>query len=318
MTRHQNISSLMVAGLLTGGLSLALAFAAQPVWAQDDIVTWDTETYDTDELVIDRFAGTLNVEVGDGPGMTVEAFGPEDTMDRLTIEADGTALEIDFRDENFRWTDWSSWVRWWNANDFDLEDYPTVTVTLPAGTAIEVDNFTGAVDVGDTMGTIAFDAAGVLEGRIGNVSQVSLDIAGAADVDLGDVAGDFTVEISGAGDVNVGNTGNADVEINGAGAVNFATITGFLDASISGAGEVNADRLDGAADITISGTGSSHIAAGRAAPFEATVNGLGDIHFGGVAVNPDVVVNGMGDVYLGSYEGTLEHRGGSLTIGSDS
>lgn len=305
----------MIAG---GATALALVFATA-AYAQDDIARLDVASYGTERLDVERFAGTLRV-VADATGeMTIEAFGPTEKMERLEIEADGNTLQIDFTERDFRWNDWSTWLRWWNDSDFDPDDYPTVTVHLPVGSEIEIDHFTGEIDITDTYGPISVRAAGILDGNIGDVTSAEIDVAGAADLTLGNVERDLEIDIAGAADISTGDSRNADVSINGAGDVSLGRVDGRLDISAAGAGDVSADYVNGPVDISLAGAGNVRIEEGRAESFDVSIAGMGDVWFGGTAVDPDVSIAGMGNVYIHAYEGRLSHSGmGDLEIGSGS
>lgn len=305
--------------LLAGGATaLALTFASA-AYAQEDITTWDTASYATERLDVERFAGTLRV-VADATGeMTVDAFGPADKMERLEIEANGNTLQIEFTQHDFRWNDWSTWLRWWNNNNFDPEDYPNVTIHLPVGSEIEIDHFTGNVDIADTYGPISVRAAGVLDGTIGNVTSAEIDIAGAADLILGNVERNLNIDIAGAADIATGDAQDTDISISGAGDVSVGHIEGALDVSAAGAGNVRVASINGPVDISLSGAGNVRIEEGRAEAFDVSIAGMGDVWFGGTAVDPDVSIAGMGDVYINAYEGRLNHSGmGDINIGSGS
>lgn len=305
--------------LLAGGATaLALTFATA-AYAQEDITTWDTASYATERLDVERFAGTLRV-LADATGeMTVDAFGPAEKMDLLEIDTSGDTLRINYTQRDFRWNDWSTWLNWWNNNTFEVEDYPTVTIHLPVGSEIEIDHFTGDVEIGDTYGPISVRAAGALDGTIGNVTTAEIDIAGAADLTLGNIERTLEIQIAGAGDITTGDAAGADVSIHGAGDVTLGRIEGPLDISTAGAGDVSVAYLNGPADISIAGAGSVRIEDGRAEAFDVSIAGMGDVWFGGTAVDPDVSIAGMGDVFINAYEGRLSHSGmGDLEIGSGS
>ncbi len=306
-------STLLVSAALVAVLAGTAAFA------QGEIATWPTASFDTDRVEVERFAGTLQIVADATDGMTVDAFGPEDKMARLQIEANGDTLEIEFNHSQFRWNDWSTWLGWWHNNNFEVEDYPTVVVHLPVGSEIEIERFTGAVDIGDTYGPISVSAAGVLDGTIGNVSMADVDVAGAADLNMGDVEGALDILIAGAADISVGNVGDADIAIRGAGDVTLVSVSGQLDVSTAGAGDVTVAQINGPVDISLAGAGNVRIEGGRAEEFDVSIAGMGDVWFGGTAVNPDVSIAGMGNVFIESYEGRLSHSGmGDIDIGSGS
>jgi len=77
---------------------------------------------------------------------------------------------------------------------------------------------------------------------------------------------------------------------------------------------VEAQSLNGAFDTRISGSGDVQVHEGRAEPFEASINGSGDIRFGGTAVNVTVRETGGGDIHIDEIEGNVNWRRNGRTV----
>jgi len=305
------------ATLATGAVGIALIAAT--AYAQDDtgITNYGPETFTASGFNVDGFAGTVDLVVEDRTDVEISAHGPAEQMERFRVTTPNGKVEIAYAEEKFRWNDWSTWLGWWHSNNFELEDYPVVTVRLPAGMPVDVDGMTGSFTAGDLDSDLDFSGAGAVEVHIGRLHSADFSVAGAADVTLGDVSGFADVSISGAGDFDVASAEGASVSLHGAGHVRFGEIRGGLDISVAGMGEVQAASVDGPVDINLAGTGQVDIDDGRASSFDVSIAGAGDVNFGGTAVDPDISIAGAGDVYIERYEGRLSQSGmGDVTIGS--
>lgn len=306
--------------LTAGAVTIAL-LAAAGVQAQgsSDVTRYGPETFAVDEFDVDGFAGTIEVIVENRDDIEISAYGPAERMERFEAEGTSSRVKVSYTEQRFRWNDWNTWLGWWRNTTFEVEDYPVVTVRLPAGTEIDVDGMTGVFNAGDLNGDLSFSGAGAVDATVGTLSSADFRIAGAADVTLGDVAGRAEVSISGAGDFHVASAQSIDIALRGAGNVTTGEIRGGADISIAGMGDVELASVNGRVDISISGAGTVDINGGRADQFDVSIAGAGDVTFRGTAVNPDISIAGAGDVYIERYEGRLEHSGmGDVTIGGGS
>ena len=89
----------------------------------------------------------------------------------------------------------------------DKPDQLIVTVTVPRGTRVEVNDIVGKATIGNTEGELRFSSAGYTDSTIGNVAAANVSLAGSGKVLVGNVAGDLKAETAGSGDIQVGNTG---------------------------------------------------------------------------------------------------------------
>lgn len=313
-------SSLKMA-LATGTVSVAL-LAAGATWAQDgadETTTFGPQTFEVEEFDVDGFVGTMELIVEDRADIEISAHGPTDRMERLEVDESGDRVEVSYHERDFRWNDWSTWLGWWHTTNYDPEDYPYVTVRLPAGTLVDVEGMTGDFVAGDLNSAVSFGGAGAVDATIGNLRSIDLSVAGAADVRVGDVSGVADISVSGSGDVMVGSAESAALTIRGSGDVGFGDVRGGLDISIAGRGDVDVISVNGPVEIHLAGSGNVDIESGYATSFDVSISGSGDIAFRGTAVNPDISIAGSGDVYIERYEGRLNHSGmGDVHIGGGS
>ncbi|WOI52730.1 GIN domain-containing protein [Parvularcula sp. LCG005] len=347
--------------LLAGSAAIALlglAATAAPVQQAE-------QRFDgANEFSLAGFVGTLIVETG-GDVLTVSMTGAADGGPLELTERDGTvSLTGDRKAVKELYRKGSPWQKkgwhWTSSKDSQekfaefLSDYPTITVRLPEGGDLSIDEaaliITATDDMGDvsmgglyeaygTLGrteSAAFGIAGMGELTAGDVSgdlsvsiagsgslmaanagSTAIRISGSGDVELGDISSDFSVHVSGSGDVETGTIGGSvDVRISGSGDVSMGTIANALEIGINGSGDVEADEVNGPASIRINGSGDVDIGHGRAENFSVRINGGGDVSFGGVATNPDIRVAGSGDVDIKDYEGTVSVKGdGDVRIG---
>lgn len=304
---------------LMAGTVLATALLAAPALAQDELTRWEPRVFEVQDFEVDGFAGTLEIIVENRSDVEVVAFGTAEKMDRLDLMERGDTLELNFEEDRFRWNDWTTWLGWWRENNFDLEDYPTVTVRLPESMPVEVDGMTGRFTMGDLNGPLEFSGAGAVDATIGNLARADFNLAGAADVHFGNVTGALEIDAAGATSFDGGDAERADISIQGAGEVTLGRIMGGLDVSSAGMGEVTVAYVDGPVDLSIAGAGEITIEDGTATSFDASIAGAGDITFRGLAYDPDISIAGAGDVFIQRYEGRLSHSGmGDVNIGSGS
>ncbi len=302
----------------------AFLLAGQPATAQDgqgrpgnSAATQSVGplTFETDEVELSVFMGTITVEPGDGAKTTVVVTGPADRVGEVTIEERGGAVSIRGAHQRNNWYDWDRWFDGSPATS-ELNDFAVISIILPQGGSFSADKVIGAIRVGDTEGPVALRGLSA-DAAVGSVSQASIAIAGQGKVRIDEVTGSFSLAIAGAGDAEVDRvSGDARVAIRGSGDVVLGTMDGGLDMEISGSGDAVAETVNGPVRVRINGSGDVAMGGGRADPLTVVIRGSGDLRFEGTAVNPDINVAGSGSVSLGAIEGTLRSRGnGDITVG---
>jgi hypothetical protein len=139
-------------------------------------------------------------------------------------------------------------------------------------------------------------ANGYVKGQIGPSRALSMDVSGCGDWKVGDVAGQLDLDVSGLGDVDIGRTGSAHVELSGLGDVDIASVNGPLNVSASGLGDVE-------------------VHGGHATVMRASLSGMGDLSFKGVADSLDADASGMGEINVAKVTGPVhKSRSGLASI----
>lgn len=175
-------------------------------------------------------------------------------------------------------------VRFKNKPNAAVKDLPVIIVRTPLDVDVSVD--------GGVVGTIG-PARSV---RLRNARCGAWKAAGADQ--------SFEARLQGMGDLTVGRTGSFALTLEGMGDVK-AGPTGRLGARLSGMGDVKLEDLNGPAEIDLEGMGSVRIAHGRAPTFKASLSGMGDVRFDGVAERLDASVDGMGEVKVATVTGPV-------------
>ena len=194
-----------------------------------------------------------------------------------------------------------------------------------AGASVEVRDV-GRVNLSDaplivirTPRTVNLDASGAVFGSIGRgATSVDLGNNGCGNWNVANTEGTVSLSISGSGDIRAGTSTALDVSLSGAGSVT-AGATRDLDVSVSGVGDVVIARVDGPADISLSGAGDVAVRAGTVPNLSVSISGVGDVDFAGVAGDVDASVSGAGDVSIARATGSVDRSVsgvGDIRIGS--
>ncbi len=295
---------------------ISLTVLAGRTEAQEPVAQGTVQEFQASALHVEDFVGTLIVEVGNPGVIAVALSGNTEAVEGLAIRQRGDKVEIDGDGIKRSSRGFGRWFSGWSFDD-DLSDYPTVTVSVPTGAQVMVNDMVGAVTIGDTEGPLVLEKVSV-EGSVGRVASAKIGIAGGGMLEIASVAGDLGVAIAGSGSVSAKETGGeASLSIAGSGSVNLDTLGQALRVSISGSGDIHVGEVSSAVRISVAGSGDVTIDEGRAEPFKVSINGSGDVVFGGTAVDPNISVNGSGDVRIGAMEGRLRSSGnGDIQIGN--
>ncbi|MDG5495210.1 DUF2807 domain-containing protein [Niveispirillum sp. BGYR6] len=241
-------------------LATALCLLPLPAFA------FGPQGYDASAVKIDGVYGKLDVTVANTDKVTVEVTGPEKRLAEVTVNASGGTLVIEQKNSR-------------NGRDWrDKDDQIQVTIRLPAGTGLEIEDFIGDGKVGDLRGPLEVDdiVSGSL--TIGHVTTAKLSVSGSGKIKVGDIDRTLDVEINGSGSVATGSTqGEVKLEINGSGDIDIARVNGPVAASVNGSGDI-------------------HLRAGTADPLAASIAGSGQVTLDGVARNQAINNNGSGSV----------------------
>lgn len=166
-----------------------------------------------------------DVEVRVGPGFSVTATGAPETLDKIKVERDGSALKLG----------WRKGVRW-GGNDKVryLVTMPRIVGADIGGSGnITVDRVEGGTFQGNIGGSGKLDLRGL------RIDKAVFSIGGSGDVLAAGAARALEVNIGGSGDVRAAplHADTAEISIAGAGKVQ-ATVARTADVTIVGSGDV--------------------------------------------------------------------------------
>ena len=278
-------------------LALLLAMLALPAAAGTKRI--GPKLFEAKELLVVDVIGSIEIAVGSAPKIEVVLEGEPRLLDDLTLRQNGETLVIARKKD---------WLDFPERQLYPWRDvYPSVTLRLPAGTAVTLDGVIGEARVGDIAAPLAMEVS-LLDAKIGDVSEATLKLHGRGDIVLGKVAGRLSILSSGSSEVTTGEVGEAEIEKSGSGDIILGPIAGGLRYDSAGSGDTRAAAVNGPVDALINGSGGLRIGGGKATPLRLRLNGSGDFRFEGTAVNPDVTVNGSGGARVQAHEGTLRLR----------
>lgn len=233
--------------------------------------------FDGSALTVHDVLGEVKVNVdpaAKGLTVTIEAKKDEYVLLSAKAENGGVTVSRARSPENRKGN--------WKYEDGDV----LVTITIPTGGSIRIDDLIGKLEVGDLDGALSANIRSAADIRAGRLSQAHVDIAGAGSIHVGDIAGKLDLNIAGAGDVDVGTVRQgADIRVAGFGNVDVAGIQGPVSVTVGGVGDVTlkdgkVDRLD----VTVSGVGSVSF-DGEAAERHINSSGLASVHVNGKKVS---------------------------------
>ncbi len=202
--------------------------------------SFDVTGFDQVEL-----AGSDDVRVIAGPVFSVQATGPEKTLDRLKIEVSGSTLSIGRK---------RSLSMGWSNDKSAL-----VTVTMPTIKAASVAG-SGNMDI-DQVETAEFEAniagSGGMKIKSAQVDKLGIDIAGSGGATVAGAAKTIDISIAGSGSVMAKDLNAAEASISIAGSGNVdARASGAASVSIAGSGDVN---ISGTSNCKTSKNGSGKV-----------------------------------------------------------
>ncbi|GJL93785.1 MAG: hypothetical protein DHS20C05_01900 [Hyphococcus sp.] len=354
-TLNKFLILLSAAAVLTVGSLTAAHSFGNPALVQAALDEQVNQSFkDINAIKIQNFTGRLDIVVG-GKDTKMQLTGGEVPFPLEMTHQDGAlALKGPERPRNYNVYDEIEWRRYHeDAFVRFLAPYPSLTLTIPRGVSIELDDVITIARAGDTGGALKVHD-GLVEAVFGNVNSADLNITRSGDIVLGNVeqalvatikgsgdvvaksAASAALKIAGSGDIVLGDIGgDADMSIQGSGDIDVGDIGGSVNAVIRGSGDIETGRvlkggdfvIRGSGDITaqsangpvtarISGNGDIDIEDGRAENLQVSIHGSGDFRFGGVSTNLNANVNGSGSIDIAENEGTLNTSGrGEFRIG---
>lgn len=186
---------------------------------------------------LEGFSGVLlstadTVTVRRGDAFSVSATGPENYLDKLEIDVDGTMLRIQIKHDS------------WN---FTRHKPAKILITMPLLTMVKL---AGSGDID----------ADIVEG-----DDVKASLAGSGDLKIGAVkAKNLVLHIAGSGQLGVagGDAATGDYSTAGSGDISAEGVTiGDLDVSVAGSGDIDA-HATGKASIRVMGSGDVKVTGG--------------------------------------------------------
>jgi hypothetical protein len=227
---------LIIPALLLSACSVAESTPSGPSGTR----SFDVSGFDAVEL-----AGSDDVRIIAGPAFSVQATGPEKTLEKLKIEVNGSTLSIGRKR--------SVSIGWSN------DKGALVTVTMPM---IKGASIAGSGDMAvDSVAAPEFEAdlagSGNLTVKSAQVERLKVDLAGSGNVTLAGATKSIDVSIAGSGNVMAKDMNATDASISIAGSGNVdARATGAASISLLGSGDVN---ISGTANCKTSKMGSGEV-----------------------------------------------------------
>lgn len=257
-----------------------LALATSPALALE------RQSHDARAVTIDGVLGMLEIAVdASATQVTVEAEGPQRWLDALRLERSSDRLELVQKDRPNRISGKDDWI--------------TVRMTVPAGTALTVSDHVGDGRIGDLAGPLKITALHSGDLQIGRVTVLELGISGSGDISVA-AADTARVRISGSGDVTLGDIGgDLSVSISGSGDARMGRTTGSVDLSIAGSGDIRVAEVTGPVTASISGSGNIAIDGGTIDPLSVSIAGSGDVQVKADVRNQTIQNSGSGRVAIG-------------------
>lgn len=195
-------------------------------------------------------------------------------------------------------------VLWITGPGPQSEPAVTLELSVPRGTPLLVNNFTGDLTVDGDLGAPARLELANGEMKLGALESVRVRITQSGTVSVGDVKGLVGVQLAGDGEVRMGHVGSAAIELNGNGAVKLTSVNDGLSVAMPGPGDIDIDMLAGSLAAAIPGPGTLTIGGGQVDSMAVGITGPGTVDFNGKAKDPRVLMTGPGRLSLASHDGT--------------
>lgn len=131
-----------------------------------------------------------------------------------------------------------------------------ITVKLPQGGAVRLEDVFGTSVIGDTDGDLQVEASNgsVQAGRVVNAN---LEISGVSKINVAEVNGTLDMEVSGCGNIRVngGKVSKLDIEVSGTGHATFDGAADKAKLEVSGCGSINVASVKNKPKQEVSGVG---------------------------------------------------------------
>lgn len=218
------------------------------------------------------FAGELTIVPVAGEDIRLRLAGSEDDLRDFQVTADGDRLRL----RGPRRRDSSSTVVIGNVTVFSSggtasaviggqphgrqEPPPRLEIRVPAGTALELSDLIGDLQIGDTGGALKLALVSGTA-RIGRITAAQIVLRGSGDVRVASVRERLEVSIDGSGlvDVGAGQVDDLVLDIRGAGDIRFGGSARRARAGISGAGTITVYEVFETPAVSVAGAGTVNI-----------------------------------------------------------
>lgn len=317
ISRNSLITSTGLAGLLLAGLGAASMVATAQDLAGGNPVSAGSARH----LMIEDFVGII--EVRNGPAFDYRLEMAQNVVPEPEIEISNGSLKVlgglEKGPERCNQNNRKFEMQMRGGDKLPISAFPTLIITAPEGTSMDVSVLGGLVTIGDSS-DLSLDFKGCGDARFGNVAQnLNLAIYGSGDVTGGN-SGAAEIMIKGSGDVSMADIrGDAVIDISGSGDVTIGEISGSSRLKIKGSGDIDIASIASDSDVDLRGSGDIEIARGDVSEFKVNVMGSGDVQFNGGADDVSVLLKGSGDVYVARSNGNRvvsRYGSGDVRIGS--
>ena len=187
-----------------------------------------------EELVIEAGSGFLDVR-GEQGATEVTVTATFCASDRERLEA--LDVEVESGSVARVHTEYPDWNGGWGDNYARID----LTIVVPAGTDLEIDDGSGGIDLVDVGHVRLEDGSGSV--YIEGAESVVLD-DGSGGVTVVDVRGDVRVE-DGSGEIEIRGVGGEVVVDDGSGSIDIESVGGSVFVEEMGSGRLTVDDVDG-------------------------------------------------------------------------
>jgi hypothetical protein len=233
------------------------------------MVTWPTQNYDADRLILNSLVAGVVIRAAPNGPIVVNVSGSAEHLANLTVGKVGTALVI-------------------ADNGQSHTDQATIDITLPHQTPIETHGLVGSLSIDSSDGSLTLETT-------------------SAELDLGQIAS-AVVKTTGTSRLKVDHATDLRLSMSGSSTAQLGEV-GALQAHCTGSIKIDLKRLEGAADIDITGSGTAYVHDGTANPLHVRIIGAGRFEMDGTAIDPSIEGAGAGLVRLKAYSGRLNTQG---------
>lgn len=302
--------------LLAGsGLALAATATGAVAFAQSEKDTSGAI------LEIHDFIGTIKII--EGSQLSYELDMGDNLVDKPNIQLESGKLLVDGDNDasvrNCKSNNDKIQLKLKGGDLRDLQDFPELVVTLPAGSNARIGLDSGLLKAGD-LNNLELDFSGCGDAYFSDVKNaIDISIRGSGDV-TGKSSHQANVSIKGSGDFEIGDvSGPVNLDIAGSGDAKFGDISQAFKVKVMGSGDVRAKSAAEVVSVEVKGSGDVEIDGGTAKNISINVFGSGDVEFNGTADDVSVLLKGSGDVYVARLTGKKvveRHGSGDVRIGS--